>query len=96
VPEKVMTQSKKLPPINVLVVDYSSIYGTDCPAVDTLVMTNELGKGLTWQVSAPLPLFAPIIRHSVTPYVIFAVCFLYLWCFGLARQSASLWPFYFF
>lgn len=49
VPEKVMTQSKKLPPINVLVVDYSSIYGTDCPAVDTLVMTNELGKGLTWQ-----------------------------------------------
>eukprot|EP00873_Tetraselmis_striata_P007608 jgi/Tetstr1/427872/TSEL_017949.t1 len=49
VPEKVMTQSKKLPPINVLVVDYSSIYGTDCPAVDTLVMTNELGKALTWQ-----------------------------------------------
>ena len=28
----------KLPPIHVLVVDYSSIYGTDCAAVDTIVM----------------------------------------------------------
>lgn len=31
--------------------DYSAIYGTDCPAVDALVMVNELGKALTWQVS---------------------------------------------
>eukprot|EP00192_Tetraselmis_astigmatica_P001161 CAMPEP_0117697634 /NCGR_PEP_ID=MMETSP0804-20121206/29346_1 /TAXON_ID=1074897 /ORGANISM="Tetraselmis astigmatica, Strain CCMP880" /LENGTH=1323 /DNA_ID=CAMNT_0005511923 /DNA_START=85 /DNA_END=4056 /DNA_ORIENTATION=+ len=49
VPEKVVAQSRKLPPINVLVVDYSAIYGTDCPAVDTLIMVNELGKALTWQ-----------------------------------------------
>ena len=28
----------KQPPIHVLVVDYSSIYGTDCAAVDTIVM----------------------------------------------------------
>ena len=37
------------PPLNVLVVDYSSIYGTDCPAVDTLLLQEELGRLLAWE-----------------------------------------------
>ena len=28
----------KQPPIHTLIVDYSSVYGTDCPAVDTIIM----------------------------------------------------------
>ena len=39
----------KQPPINVLVVDYSSIYGTDCPAVDTIILMPDLGKKLAWE-----------------------------------------------
>jgi hypothetical protein len=37
------------PPLNVLVVDYSSIYGTDCPAVDTLLLQEDLGRLLAWE-----------------------------------------------
>ena len=37
------------PPLNVLVVDYSSIYGTNCPAVDTLLLQEELGRLLAWE-----------------------------------------------
>jgi len=36
------------PPIHTLVVNYSAIYGTDCPAVDTLVLMNDLGVCLSW------------------------------------------------
>ena len=36
-------------PLNVLVVDYSSIYGTDCPAVDTLLLQEDLGRLLAWE-----------------------------------------------
>ncbi|KAG2492968.1 hypothetical protein HYH03_008875 [Edaphochlamys debaryana] len=32
-----------VPPIHTLVVDYSAIYGTDCPAVDTLILMPDLG-----------------------------------------------------
>jgi hypothetical protein len=39
----------RLPPIHALVVDYSSVYGTDCPAVDTLVLCDDLGAALTWE-----------------------------------------------
>ncbi|KAG1668607.1 hypothetical protein FOA52_001476 [Chlamydomonas sp. UWO 241] len=39
----------QLPPIHVLAVDYSSIYGTDCAAVDTIVMCEDLGKVLSWE-----------------------------------------------
>ncbi|GAX80426.1 hypothetical protein CEUSTIGMA_g7865.t1 [Chlamydomonas eustigma] len=39
----------KLPPIHVLVVDYSAIYGTDCAAVDTIVMQPDLGDMLSWE-----------------------------------------------
>ena len=39
----------KQPPINVLVVDYSSIYGTDCPAVDTIILMPDLGRKLAWE-----------------------------------------------
>ena len=28
---------------------YSSIYGTDCPAVDTLLLQEELGRLLAWE-----------------------------------------------
>ena len=41
--------AKRLPPIHTLVVDYSSVYGTDCPAVDTIIMLDDLGKHLTWE-----------------------------------------------
>ena len=41
----------RLPPIHALVVDYSSVYGTDCPAVDTLVLCDDLGGALTWEDS---------------------------------------------
>jgi hypothetical protein len=30
-------------------VDYSSIYGTDCPAVDTIIMDESLGPHLSWE-----------------------------------------------
>jgi len=46
IPEKAI--DKKLPPIHTLVVDYSSIYGTDCPAVDTIILCDDLGRLLTW------------------------------------------------
>eukprot|EP00740_Mantoniella_antarctica_P007980 CAMPEP_0181363940 /NCGR_PEP_ID=MMETSP1106-20121128/9065_1 /TAXON_ID=81844 /ORGANISM="Mantoniella antarctica, Strain SL-175" /LENGTH=1005 /DNA_ID=CAMNT_0023478509 /DNA_START=163 /DNA_END=3180 /DNA_ORIENTATION=+ len=39
----------RAPPLNVLVVDYSSIYGTDCPAVDTLLLQEDLGSLLAWE-----------------------------------------------
>lgn len=39
----------RLPPIHALVVDYSSVYGTDCPAVDTLVLCDDLGTALTFE-----------------------------------------------
>ena len=39
---------RRLPPIHALVVDYSSVYGTDCPAVDTLVLCDDLGSALAW------------------------------------------------
>merc|ERR1719329_280364 len=39
----------RAPPLNVLVVDYSSIYGTDCPAVDTLLLQEDLGRLLAWE-----------------------------------------------
>lgn len=39
----------RLPPIHALVVDYSSVYGTDCPAVDTLVLCDDLGSALTFE-----------------------------------------------
>lgn len=50
VPEHVVAGNKRsLPPIHVLVVDYSSIYGTDCPAVDTIIMDDALGRHLSWE-----------------------------------------------
>jgi hypothetical protein len=39
----------KLPPIHTVCVDYSSVYGTDSVAVDTIVMTDELGSRLSWE-----------------------------------------------
>lgn len=39
----------KQPPIHVLVVDYSAIYGTDCQAVDTLYMCEDLGELLSFE-----------------------------------------------
>eukprot|EP00899_Mesostigma_viride_P013954 jgi/Mesvir1/2255/Mv19302-RA.1 len=48
VPEEAIARGRRLPPIHVLVVDYSSVYGTDCPGVDTIVMTAELGRYLSW------------------------------------------------
>jgi hypothetical protein len=42
----------RAPPLNVLVVDYSSIYGTDCPAVDTLLLQEDLGRLLAWEAGA--------------------------------------------
>lgn len=33
-----------LPEINILVVDYSSIYGLDCPGVDKIILCNDLGN----------------------------------------------------
>lgn len=47
VPER--ATMKRLPPIHILVVDYSSIYGTDCPAVDTIILLEDLGKALTYE-----------------------------------------------
>jgi flagellar hook-basal body complex protein FliE len=46
IPEKAI--DRKQPPIHTLVVDYSSIYGTDCPAVDTIILCDDLGRLLTW------------------------------------------------
>ncbi|GLI62681.1 hypothetical protein VaNZ11_005357, partial [Volvox africanus] len=37
------------PPLHTLVVDYSAIYGTDCPAVDTIVLCADLGNRLSWE-----------------------------------------------
>ena len=42
VPEKAMF--KKQPPIHTLVVDYSSIYGTDCQGVDVIILLDDLGR----------------------------------------------------
>lgn len=47
VPER--ATMKRLPPVHILVVDYSSIYGTDCPAVDTIILLEDLGKALTYE-----------------------------------------------
>lgn len=38
----------KKPPLHVLVVDYSAVYGTDCAAVDTLYLQPDLGNLLSW------------------------------------------------
>lgn len=48
-PDHVGGKARALPPIHVLVVDYSSIYGTDCPAVDTIIMDESLGRHLSWE-----------------------------------------------
>ncbi|KXZ54118.1 hypothetical protein GPECTOR_5g22 [Gonium pectorale] len=37
------------PPLHTLVVDYSAVYGTDCPAVDTIVLCADLGERLSWE-----------------------------------------------
>eukprot|EP00854_Cymbomonas_tetramitiformis_P004045 gene4045-5018_t len=47
IPEKATVS--KLPPIHTLVVDYSSVYGTDCNAVDTIILMEDLGEKLTWE-----------------------------------------------
>eukprot|EP00200_Dunaliella_tertiolecta_P005867 CAMPEP_0202344926 /NCGR_PEP_ID=MMETSP1126-20121109/4390_1 /ASSEMBLY_ACC=CAM_ASM_000457 /TAXON_ID=3047 /ORGANISM="Dunaliella tertiolecta, Strain CCMP1320" /LENGTH=1494 /DNA_ID=CAMNT_0048936169 /DNA_START=95 /DNA_END=4579 /DNA_ORIENTATION=- len=44
VPEK----AGKQPPLTRLVVDYSGIYGTDCPSVDTIIMHPSLGRLLSF------------------------------------------------
>jgi len=49
VPDHIGGKARALPPIHVLVVDYSSIYGTDCPAVDTIIMDESLGPHLSWE-----------------------------------------------
>jgi len=49
IPEDGVGRGGMVPPINVLVVDYSSIYGTDCPAVDTVVLIDDLGELLSWE-----------------------------------------------
>ena len=48
---------------NVLVVDYSSIYGTDCPAVDTLLLQEDLGRLLAWRIQQFLGRLAAKARH---------------------------------
>ena len=45
-PDRIL--DKKVPPLHILVVDYSSIYGMDCPAVDTLILCDDLGDALSW------------------------------------------------
>ncbi|GLC46094.1 hypothetical protein PLESTB_001033400 [Pleodorina starrii] len=45
VPERAGTR----PPLHTLVVDYSAVYGTDCPAVDTIVLCADLGEQLSWE-----------------------------------------------
>ena len=47
VPEKAMM--KKQPPIHTLVMDYSSIYGTDCQGVDVIILLDDLGRLLTYE-----------------------------------------------
>ena len=42
-----LLNADKAPPLYVLVVDYASIYGLDCPAIDTLVLFEDLGRHLT-------------------------------------------------
>mmetsp|Transcript_27732 Transcript_27732/g.60749 ORF Transcript_27732/g.60749 Transcript_27732/m.60749 type:complete len:858 (+) Transcript_27732:614-3187(+) len=42
-------RSGKQPPLSVLVVDYSAVYGTDCQAVDTLVLCPDLGTLMSWE-----------------------------------------------
>ncbi|GFR46754.1 hypothetical protein Agub_g8379, partial [Astrephomene gubernaculifera] len=37
------------PPLHTLVVDYSAVYGTDCPAVDTIVLCEDLAAVMSWE-----------------------------------------------
>lgn len=39
--------SSKLPEIHILVVDYASIYGLDCPSVDKIILCDDLGDLLS-------------------------------------------------
>ncbi|EFJ42340.1 hypothetical protein VOLCADRAFT_97614 [Volvox carteri f. nagariensis] len=45
VPERAGTR----PPLHTLVVDYSAVYGTDCPAVDTIILCSDLAEHLSWE-----------------------------------------------
>lgn len=43
-PEDMQNNTYILPEIHILVVDYSSIYGLDCPGVDKIILCDDLGN----------------------------------------------------